>query len=154
MFREAGLVTYDGMPIQYSMGDSTTVDFDFFKLWRLKDTIADFEASKLHYYHTHQSLRNYSSQDRKMIAGHSKSWGFPIFFSIILFDDDHIDNVEHEMLTFRYKDDDVVYIDNILMVGLRQTLDISELLVLKGISYAWEPTKPQLEKSPSLDLVR
>ena len=127
---ESALVKYKNTLVSLSRGNPTTVDFNWDEIWTFRKRMGDgFMPSLLSLYHVHPSgFLRYTDIDLKMIKSYTLTFGFPISFSIVCFKTPIIGDLEHKMITYRYKEKRMVKEE---MNRLRYV----ELQILKELSY-------------------
>lgn len=123
---ESAIVLYDDLLIDYTVGSSVHVDFDFQKIWKFKSYIKDFDANLLTFYHVHpEGCLWYSQTDKRCMKALGIAFGVQVHFSIICFG-----KIQPECISFKYDKDkkEVCSIDN-------NYLGDSCIELLHGMSY-------------------
>lgn len=130
--RESSLIVFNNEIIDYQIGDTVSVKFDFSKIWTIKDDIIMY-PSLLELYHVHpRGMLYYSELDRQVMKGFSLALGKDIFnFNIITFNEDNLHDLNYEHVHYSYDlaDNKVNHEDSILKVSPNY------LIPLKLMSY-------------------
>lgn len=129
---EASIVTYDGAIIDYKKGQATTVEFNFERVWHfIKKHSHMISPFALNFYHVHPpALLELSELDKNCMQGFYIALGFPIFFHIVVFDNDDLFDVFHTLKAFEYSK------DSKWEKQVTTPLTNDQLLFLKQLSYS------------------
>jgi hypothetical protein len=131
--RESSLITYNYESLDYTIGTSSTVEFDFMKLWEFKKSLGNlFDPLALDFYHVHpRGFDSYSLMDINCMKGLKQALGFSPPFHIILFKNSEIYNLDYNLLSYRY------YTDTDIKRNLENEIGLTknQLIFLKILSY-------------------
>jgi hypothetical protein len=101
---ESSLVKYGDEIISCSIGEPLQVVFDYDKVWAYYQSLGDKKnPALLHFVHVHPSgCLGYSGLDLNCIKGFNIAFNFPVFFSIVCFDDNDLNSLEYKIATYQY----------------------------------------------------
>lgn len=120
--RESSLVLYNNEIIDVQLGTGVRVEFDFDKIWEYRSHPED-----LRFYHVHPAgFLGYSTTDFNCIKGFNMAFGYPVYFSILTFDE--LGFMKYNQLSIIYKDGKIEETEHI-------QLPINYLQVLHTLSY-------------------
>jgi hypothetical protein len=102
---ESSLVSYQQKIVDYQIGASGSVAFDFGKIWNLyKRYKKCFCFGSLNFFHVHpENMLKESEIDINCIKGFFQAFNKNIYFHIICFKDDSIYNLNCDVLTLVYR---------------------------------------------------
>jgi len=117
---ESSLVIYNECPseiynpiVTMSLGGPVTVEFNFDKIWEFKNKCEDFDPNQLRFYHVHpRGLLRYSSLDLNCIKGLNIAFGTSVYFAIITFENDDINDMSYQIVSYKYIDGQMVDVDH------------------------------------------
>lgn len=130
--RESSLVlSNNAVVIDYQVGNSYSVKFDFEKIWNFyKKTVKG--SSFFDFYHVHPvGCENYSSMDENCMKGFAQAFGYSPYFHIVVFKNDSIFDIEHKLFSYTYdlKENKVVNFPYI------KSCDGKSILILKLLAF-------------------
>lgn len=117
---ESAIVLYDGNVIDYSVGNLSSVEFNFFDIWMNIKKIEKYDYDKLHFIHVHPGkMLNFSSIDVECMRGLFLALNHIINFSIVTFNNDGkriipFLNFTYDIINYiyQYNTTDLIRIDN------------------------------------------
>ena len=132
--QEATLVLYENLNdetafVASSIGSPGQVEFPFEKIWKFKKDYPLFNPSCLKFFHTHpEGYIEYSNLDINCIKGLNLAFDFPVYFSIICFENPYcLEDLTHQQLSYVYYKK---------MIEVKDfTLDDKNLYLLKYLTY-------------------
>ena len=100
---ESSLVEYGDEIISCSIGEPLQVVFDYDKVWAYYQNLDEKNPALLHFVHVHPSgCLGYSGLDLNCIKGFNLAFNFPVFFSILCFEDNNLNSLDHDIATYQY----------------------------------------------------
>jgi len=128
---ESSMVKYKMSLIDYTVGVSSKVEFNFLRIWDIISNIPDYNSCHLLFTHVHPpGFNEYSTVDLNCMKGFEISFGGGIYFNIIIFDNDDLFSTLHIVKSYYYRNGGIIKLD------LTSCLSQSELLFLKYLSYS------------------
>jgi len=100
---ESSLVKYGDEIISCSIGEPLQVVFDYDKVWAYYQNLDEKNPALLHFVHVHPSgCLGYSAMDLNCIKGFNIAFNFPVFFSIVCFENNDLNSLEYKIATYQY----------------------------------------------------
>lgn len=129
---ESSIVKYKTDVIDYSIGTSCKVEFNFLNIWDTISKDKEFNSAHLVFTHVHPpGALGYSPTDFNCMKGFSIAFNGGIYFDIIIFDNYDLFSLSHICKSYYYRFNGVVELEINCNSGLKN----SELLFLKYLSY-------------------
>jgi hypothetical protein len=98
--QEAALVIYKNELIDLKIGESSSVEFDFERIWDFKRQLPIFEKDRLHFFHTHAPDWNFCSEtDVRCMKALNIAFGYPVNFWILV--------IGNNLKQYRFVDNEV-----------------------------------------------
>jgi len=112
--KESSLILYDNFFIDASIGTPCSVEFNFEKAWEFKKSIKDFDPKLLKFYHVHpEGFLDYSDIDLNCIKGLNIAMGCPVYFSIITFLNNDLNEHYYHQISYKYLDKQMEKVEDI-----------------------------------------
>ena len=134
---ESSLVKYDDKVISCSVGEPAEVVFDHDKVWAYYQSLEEKNPALLQFVHVHPSgCLGYSVMDLNCIKGFNLAFNFPVFFSIVCFDGNDLNSLDHDIATYQY-DSEAKEMRRLGGPAFRASLSLTstDLSTLKLLSY-------------------
>jgi hypothetical protein len=131
MFVESALVKYQDVLISVSRGGPDSVEFNWDEVWSFRERLGErFDPALLHMCHVHPcgKFLECSPPDRKIVRSWDIAFGYPIAFSIVIFNSPAADDLSHRMKTWRL-------VDGREQAQEATGLRAADLQILKELSY-------------------
>jgi len=129
-YQESALVIYQDEIIYITIGDASSVEFDFLLIWEKLKQKSSFQKDHLHFFHSHAPEWDFcSSLDVRCMKSLNIAFGYPINFWILA--------LEKNLKLYRFENDQVECIRSIEVNDFINTTieDKEDTMSVKIIDY-------------------